>query len=88
MTHEALETGGTLLRFAPVPGLDEVARVLLSIWDALQQVDVSRLVTSQWVRNSIHWLDEQKRVPAFDRTLCGNPTCSSNGDLRCRRLCW
>lgn len=42
VAHEALVLGGELLVFAPFPGLDLAARVLLEIWDALQMVDVNR----------------------------------------------
>jgi abelson tyrosine-protein kinase 1 len=41
--HEVLEMGETVLRFAPFPGLAEAAHVLLSIWDAVQLVEVSNL---------------------------------------------
>lgn len=39
--HEVLFTGVDLLPFAPVPGLQLVASVLLNIWDALDRVEVS-----------------------------------------------
>ena len=41
--HELLELSTDLLRFAPIPGLEEAARTLLGIWDALKMVDVSHL---------------------------------------------
>ncbi|KAH9926665.1 uncharacterized protein BXZ73DRAFT_78744 [Epithele typhae] len=41
--HELLELSTDLLRFAPIPGLEEAARTLLGIWDALQMVDINRL---------------------------------------------
>lgn len=40
VAHDALEMGTELLRFAPVAGLAEAARVLLTIWDSLQFVEV------------------------------------------------
>ena len=43
-THEALAIGADVLQFAPVIGLAEAARVLASIWDAVQMVDVSTLM--------------------------------------------
>ncbi|KAG5731487.1 Serine/threonine-protein kinase TNNI3K [Termitomyces sp. T112] len=43
MTHEVLVHGTDLLKFAPIPGLEGAARVLLGIWDALQQVETNRL---------------------------------------------
>ncbi|TBU21950.1 hypothetical protein BD311DRAFT_869668 [Dichomitus squalens] len=43
VTHELLEVSVDLLRFAPIVGLEEAARTLLSIWDALQLVDINRL---------------------------------------------
>jgi hypothetical protein len=41
ITHEALFIGVDLLDLAPVPGLRPAAQLLLNIWDASQQVDVS-----------------------------------------------
>lgn len=43
-THDLLEIGADVLRFSPVPGLEEAARVLLTIWDSLQLVEVSGYV--------------------------------------------
>ncbi|KAG5650844.1 hypothetical protein H0H81_010855 [Sphagnurus paluster] len=41
--HEVLAAGAELLTFAPVPGLDIAAKVLLGIWDALQRIDMNYL---------------------------------------------
>ncbi|KAK0432782.1 hypothetical protein EV421DRAFT_1457902 [Armillaria borealis] len=41
--HEALLLSQDLLEFAPVPGLQSIARTLLQIWDSLQLVDMNRL---------------------------------------------
>ncbi|KAK0451188.1 uncharacterized protein EV420DRAFT_1561339 [Desarmillaria tabescens] len=41
--HEALLLSQDLLEFAPVPGLQNIARTLLQIWDSLQLVDMNRL---------------------------------------------
>ena len=38
--HELLDLGSDALRFAPIPGLAEAARVLVTIWDSLQLVEV------------------------------------------------
>ena len=43
VTREALEIGQDILEFAPVPGLAEAAHVLVSIWNAVQLVEVSVL---------------------------------------------
>ena len=40
-----LFTGVDLLQFAPVPGLDLAGKILLSIWDAVQMVEVSLMDT-------------------------------------------
>ncbi len=40
MGHEALLLSTDLLEYAPIPGLQNVARTLLQIWDALELVDV------------------------------------------------
>lgn len=40
VTHEALAISADLLQLAPIPGLAEAAKTLLTIWDALQMVDV------------------------------------------------
>ena len=40
VVHELLEVGVDVLKFAPIVGLEEAARTLLNIWDALQLVDV------------------------------------------------
>ena len=39
--NELLKIGTGPLRFAPIPGLEEAARTLLGIWDALETIDVS-----------------------------------------------
>jgi hypothetical protein len=44
--HEVLFTGVDLLQFAPVPGLDVAGNILLSIWDAVEMVEVSVMDTS------------------------------------------
>ncbi|CAL1697553.1 unnamed protein product [Somion occarium] len=43
VTHEALVLSADLLKLAPVVGLEEAARTLLNIWDAVQMVDMNRL---------------------------------------------
>ena len=40
VAHEALVISVDVLRFAPIAGLSDAARILLSIWDAVQKVDV------------------------------------------------
>ena len=40
VAHEALVMSIDVLRFAPIAGLSDAARILLSIWDAVQKVDV------------------------------------------------
>ncbi|KAJ7896809.1 hypothetical protein B0H13DRAFT_1884934 [Mycena leptocephala] len=42
VTHELLEIGSEVLKFAPIPGLNVAARLLLSIWDDVQAVDVEQ----------------------------------------------
>ncbi|KAF7799186.1 hypothetical protein EIP86_010417 [Pleurotus ostreatoroseus] len=42
-THEVLALGADLLEFAPVVGLAEAARVLVNIWDAVQETDINQL---------------------------------------------
>ena len=50
--HDLLEVSADVLRFAPIPGLEEAARVLLTIWDALQLVEVrTSYGTYIWVFN-------------------------------------
>ena len=41
--HDTLEVAVDVLEFAPVVGLAEAARVLLTIWDAVQLVEVGLL---------------------------------------------
>ncbi|TFK33765.1 kinase-like domain-containing protein [Crucibulum laeve] len=41
--REALRVGVEVLPFAPVPGLEVAAKILLGIWDAIQVVDSNRL---------------------------------------------
>ena len=36
--------GSETLHFAPIPGLEEVARVLVDIWAAMQLVEVSLIL--------------------------------------------
>ncbi|KIK81138.1 hypothetical protein PAXRUDRAFT_156824 [Paxillus rubicundulus Ve08.2h10] len=40
---EGLVISTDVLRFAPVPGLEEAARVLLGVWQACEKVDTNRL---------------------------------------------
>lgn len=44
--HEVLSLGGDLLTFVPVPGLDVAAKLLLSIWDAIEMVEVGTAFTA------------------------------------------
>ena len=39
--HELLGVSTTVLQYAPIAGLEEVAQLLLKIWDAIKQVRVS-----------------------------------------------
>lgn len=41
VTHDVLEVSVDLLEFVPIVGLEPAARTLLTIWDAVQLVDVS-----------------------------------------------
>ncbi|KAJ6577758.1 hypothetical protein B0H19DRAFT_568412 [Mycena capillaripes] len=43
IAHDLLEVGTEVLKFAPIPGLDVAASLLLSIWDNVQAVDMNRL---------------------------------------------
>jgi abelson tyrosine-protein kinase 1 len=43
VTHELLGISVELLKFAPMPGLQPGAQILLYVWDAVEQVDVSFL---------------------------------------------
>ncbi|KAF8993552.1 hypothetical protein BDQ17DRAFT_1252756, partial [Cyathus striatus] len=41
--HEALELGVDFLNLAPVPGLAPAAKIVLNIWDAVENVDMNHL---------------------------------------------
>ena len=41
--HEVLFTRVDFLQFAPVPGLNVAGKILLSIWDAVELVEVSMI---------------------------------------------
>ncbi|VDC00982.1 unnamed protein product [Peniophora sp. CBMAI 1063] len=43
LAHEALFVGVDLLQFVPVPALDVAGKMLLSIWDAVELIEVNRL---------------------------------------------
>ncbi|KAJ6589026.1 hypothetical protein B0H19DRAFT_1058099 [Mycena capillaripes] len=43
ITHNLLQISTEVLKFAPIPGLDVAASLLLSIWDNVQGVDMNRL---------------------------------------------
>ncbi|KAG6819733.1 hypothetical protein H0H93_009207 [Arthromyces matolae] len=43
IAHELLTTATGAFEYVPIPGLAPAAKVLLSIWDALQAVDTNRL---------------------------------------------
>ncbi len=59
VVHELLEVSVDVLKFAPIVGLEEAARTLLNIWDALQLVDVSATYSSVFAcspcRRSTAW---------------------------------
>ncbi len=59
VVHELLEVSVDVLKFAPIVGLEEAARTLLNIWDALQLVDVSPAPSSVFAcspcRRSTAW---------------------------------
>ncbi|KZS90817.1 hypothetical protein SISNIDRAFT_457444 [Sistotremastrum niveocremeum HHB9708] len=44
LTHEALYISVDVLELAPVPGLAEVARTLLNIWDAVIEAETNRMM--------------------------------------------
>ncbi|KAK7055315.1 kinase domain-containing protein [Favolaschia claudopus] len=43
VAHDLLELSVDVLKFAPIPGLEVAASLLLSIWDNVQGVDMNRL---------------------------------------------
>ncbi|KAF8625364.1 hypothetical protein AX15_005422 [Amanita polypyramis BW_CC] len=43
LAHNGLFVGVKLLEYSPIPGLEAVGRVLLRIWDAMQQVALNRM---------------------------------------------
>ncbi|KAF8993568.1 hypothetical protein BDQ17DRAFT_1181203, partial [Cyathus striatus] len=45
LTREALELGVEFLDLVPVPGLAPAARLVLDVWDAVQEVDMNRLAS-------------------------------------------
>lgn len=45
VVHDTLAIAGDVLPYTPIPGLAAAAKVLLSIWDAVQKVDVSSLIS-------------------------------------------
>jgi len=58
-----------LLEFVPVPGLTMAARLLLHIWDAVQEVDVGSSVPVH--RTSLTpYIDKQAGFPPAHGTLC------------------
>ena len=69
-THELLDLGSDALRFAPIPGLAEAARVLVTIWDSLQLVEVRCVAFRSWIHVDA-FVDEQIGLSAFGRTMRG-----------------
>ncbi|KAJ6553853.1 hypothetical protein B0H10DRAFT_2169714 [Mycena sp. CBHHK59/15] len=43
ITHDVLEVGSEVLKYAPIPGLEIAGSLLLNIWDNVQAVDMNRL---------------------------------------------
>ena len=64
VVHEALYVGVELFDLAPVPGLSLAARTLLNIWDAAQNVDVSRRVSYASVASNPVLADESPWLSA------------------------
>jgi hypothetical protein len=52
VTHELLGISVELLKFAPMPGLQPGAQIVLNAWDAAEQVDVSFLLFFFLLRKS------------------------------------
>jgi hypothetical protein len=86
--HETLFTCVDLLKFAPVPGLDVAGKILLSIWDAVELVEVSAMDTPFTallvLTADLSIIDESPSVSAPDRTLCEHSDFYSWRDRRCR----
>lgn len=55
VTHDILEVSVDLLEFVPVVGLEPAARTLLTIWDAVQLVDVSPSTICQPPRRDAYY---------------------------------
>ncbi|KAI0338659.1 hypothetical protein BDW22DRAFT_693644 [Trametopsis cervina] len=80
--HELLAIGAEVLEFAPVPGLVTAARVLLSIWDAAQAVDLNKKVCLRLTERCANILISVREEiagadgigsPKFSPTLHGSP---------------
>ncbi|KAG6913354.1 hypothetical protein DXG01_007499 [Tephrocybe rancida] len=61
ITHEVLVRGAELLKLFLIPGLEGAARVLLGIWDALQQVETNRLARLHLTERSYEFPRQRKR---------------------------
>ncbi|KAG6815372.1 hypothetical protein H0H93_010003 [Arthromyces matolae] len=70
VTHEVLVHGTELLKFAPIPGLEGAARVLLAIWDALQQIETNRLASLRLVERCADiFIAIQDEVAGLDKRV-------------------
>ena len=82
IAHEALFIGVDLLELAPVPGLRPAAQLLLNIWDASQQVDVSLMPAITLKHYMLtHFVDEPPGMFASHGTMRRHPHFRSRRDL-------
>lgn len=82
---DTLSISADVASFTPVPGLEELAKALLSVWDACQKVDVSALLV--WTRiyfpfNALLQKDKPSLLSASGRALCDAPLFCSMRDGR------
>lgn len=82
VVHELLEVSADALRFAPIVGLEEAARTLLNIWDALQLVDVRVLYVISAASPDTASVDQPASLSAPHRAVRHHSHVRPRGDRR------
>ncbi|KAL5486223.1 hypothetical protein ACEPAI_7268 [Sanghuangporus weigelae] len=92
-TNDMPEIGSDALQFSTLPGLEDVARVLLAIWDALHLADTNKMACLRLtercadillaIREEIHEAGDQVGEFVFD--VHSNADTETTASLRRRR---
>lgn len=94
-THDALFLGVKVMEFSPVPGLESCGKILLQIWDTMQQVAVSPFSAGVTMptRAAEPWkktnnLAQSHAMPPPGYACCRSHDFHTRGNLQAGRCRW